>query len=140
MELAIHHVAMAVDGDERCFDHQCRINQSARRQAKAILTAAADKLKACTSFHELHALLVESLSPVWGLGELYIYDAALRLGAFLRHAPRFVYLHAGTRAGAKALGLDSKREYLEKRELPPSLRKLSADEIESFLCIYRDRF
>jgi hypothetical protein len=46
-------------------------------------------------------------------------------GAFLDLSPEFVYLHCGTRDGARALGL---------------LRCLSADDLESFLCTFKDRF
>jgi hypothetical protein len=43
-----------------------------------------------------------------------------------------VYLHAGTREGARALNLSGKT--IDVREL----RKLSAEEIEDCLCIYKD--
>jgi len=139
--LAIHHVAMAVDGDDRCFDHQFHIVQPARRRAKTVLTQSEARILACRSFHELHSLFLELLSPIKGLGEMYIYDASLRMGAYLRLTPDFVYLHRGTRWGAQALGIDVRRRrpYLEKKELPEALRTLSADNLESFLCIYWDQ-
>jgi hypothetical protein len=138
MGLAIHHVAMAVDGDGRCFDHQFHIVQPARRRAKTVLHQAESKILTCRSFHELHSLFLELLSPIKGLGEMYIYDAALRMGAYVKLSPDFVYLHRGTRWGARALGIDVSRgrPYVEKKELPEALRKLSADNLESFLCIY----
>ena len=102
-----------------------------------ILTKATSRLTACKSFHELHTVIGELLSPISGLGELYIYDTAVRIGAYLGLAPEFVYLHAGTRKGARALGLGRGRAYLEIRELPGPLQALSADEAESFLCIFR---
>ncbi len=113
--LAIHHVAMAVDGDDRCFDHQFHIVQPARRRAKTVLTQSEARILACRSFHELHSLFLELLSPIKGLGEMYIYDASLRMGAYLRLTPDFVYLHRGTRWGAQALGIDVRRRrpYLE---------------------------
>ncbi len=139
-DLAIHHVAMATDDEDVCFDHQRRIIPSARRQAKVVLTASKSRLKACESFHELYELLNEILDPVPGVGALYIYDAALRMGAYLRLAPKRVYLHAGTRDGARALGLAYESEFLELHQLPVELRGLTADQAESFLCIYKDCF
>jgi hypothetical protein len=138
MGLAIHHVAMAIDGDDRCFDHQFHIVQPARRRAKIVLHQAERRILSCRSFHELHSLFLELLSPIKGLGEMYIYDASLRMGAYVKMSPDFVYLHRGTRWGARALGIDVSRgrPYLEKKELPEPLRKLSADNLESFLCIY----
>ncbi|MEK7411500.1 MAG: hypothetical protein AAB327_09000, partial [Actinomycetota bacterium] len=37
------------------------------------------------------------------LGPLYVYDTALRIGAKKGQMPKVVYLHAGTREGAKKL-------------------------------------
>jgi hypothetical protein len=137
LELAIHHAATATDGDGRCFNHQFRIRRVARPHARAVLAEVSRQLRACRSFHELHTLIGQLLAPVAGLGELYVYDAALRIGAYLKLVPDFVYLHAGTREGAGVLGLGSGRAYLEMQELPPALQTLSADEVESFLCIYK---
>jgi hypothetical protein len=137
IRLVIHHVAMARDENGRCFEHQFRILRTARPKAEGILTAAIPSIRACPSFEALHAQLAALLAPVRGLGPLYIYDASLRLGAFLKLAPKFVYLHAGTRVGARALGLGKRRAYLEKRELPEALQVLTPDELESFLCIYK---
>lgn len=140
IDIVIEHIATATDGDGRCFDHQFRILRAARPKARAILTRSAEKLRDCSSFHQLHSLLDELLSPIFGLGSLYVYDSALRLGAFLGLTPKFVYLHAGTRKGARVLGLGAGREYLETRELPAPLQILTADQIESFLCTYRALF
>jgi hypothetical protein len=137
--LAIHHVAMAIDGNDRCFDHQFHITQPARRKAKQVLTLLEKPMKACETFDELHTLFLRHLSPIRGLGEMYIYDAALRMGAHLKLAPDFVYLHRGTRVGAKALGITVNRSHIEKSAFPKALRALSADEIETFLCIYRNQ-
>ena len=135
-ELAISHAARAQDEDGRCFDHQRRIIQPARRSAEIILATAMNRLRRCTTFHALHIALSELLLPVPGLGPLYVYDTAVRLGAYLHLSPKYVYLHAGTLIGAKALGLEVHQPYLQKQDLPDALRSLTADEIESFLCIY----
>ena len=140
MELAIHHVAFATDDEDVCFEHQYRIIRPARRRAEAILIEAAARLEECRSFHELHTLLTDRLMPVPGLGEMYIYDAAVRMGAFLNLSPTLVYLHCGTRDGARALGMDVKRPFLEIRNLPKELRGISAGDLESFLCIFKNRF
>jgi hypothetical protein len=140
LDLAIHHVAMATDENDKCFDHQRRITLRARRSAEKILIKGRERLKSCKTFDQLHALFEELLGPIEGIGILYIYDAALRMGAYLHLSPKRVYLHAGTRDGAKALGLDHRRKYLDRAELPPELRALGADQVESFLCIYKDRF
>jgi hypothetical protein len=102
--------------------------------------ATARELKACKRFDELHALIERTIHSIVGLRELYTYDTALRIGAFLGLAPEFVYLHRGTRVGARALGLNAKLPYLTVDQLPVELRTLSPAEVEDFLCIYKDYF
>jgi len=102
--------------------------------------AIAEELNACRRFDELHSLIERTIHSIGGLRELYTYDMALRIGAFLVLAPEFVYLHRGTRAGARTLGLNAKLPYLTIDSLPAELRTLSPAEVEDFLCIYRDYF
>jgi hypothetical protein len=61
---------------------------------------------------------------VTGIGELYVYDTALRIGAKLGVFPEKVYLHAGTRIGVRNLGLDARRTALRMASLPRALRRL----------------
>jgi hypothetical protein len=73
------------------------------------------------------------------VGELMVYDTALRIGAFLKLEPVSVYLHAGTKTGAKALGLTvSGKKNINVTDLPKEFRKLKPHEIEDCLCIYKD--
>lgn len=137
LDLAIHHAALAVDDQGRCFDHQFRIRRPARREAKQVLLAARKTIKASRSFEELHRQLNELLSPIRGIGEMYVYDAAVRLGAFLHLRPDCVYLHAGTREGARNLGLNVSKPYLELKDLPKELRGMTADDVETFLCVFK---
>jgi hypothetical protein len=137
LALAIHHAALAIDSRGKRFDHQRRIALAPLRRAKAILEQVSARLKACASFHTLHSLLLELLGNVRGLGELYFYDTALRLGATFGHAPAFIYLHRGTRAGAQALGFNGTAPYIELYRLPKPLRTLQSHEAEDFLCIYK---
>ena len=70
-----------------------------------------------------------------GIGELAVYDIACRIGAFLGFRPDRVYLHAGTREGARALGL--RGASVRKIDLPGAFGCLSPAEIEDCLCIYK---
>src|SRR5262249_52591920 len=138
-ELAIHHAAFATNDRNKRFGHQCRITRAALAKSAALIRAASTKLRACASFEELHDFLKAMVGTVAGIGELYVYDTALRLGAYLGHTPTRVYLHAGTRSGARALGLDVSRHAIPLDEFPSALRSLSASELEDFLCIYKAR-
>jgi len=72
-----------------------------------------------------------------GLGELYAYDTALRIGSFIGTFPETVYLHAGARVGAKALGVDTKVKSVELRSLPKPFHSLEPHQAEDVLCIYK---
>jgi hypothetical protein len=93
----------------------------------------------CESFHDL-LLYCQRVAQV-GIGPVTQYDVAQRIGAFLGLEPEYVYLHAGVKQGAEALGISTKgKGHLTKSELPLALRPLTADECEDFLCVYRALF
>lgn len=124
--------------DGKRHNHQRRIPSAALRKLKARLLKR--DLSRCTTFEQLHETIREAAEDVSGIGELTIYDTALRIGARLGVEPDFVYLHAGTRAGARALGLPTRSAFLQMEQLPTPLRRLSAREVEDCLCIYEEHF
>lgn len=98
-------------------------------------------------FKSLYAMVKRSSNA--GVGELAIYDTALRLGFYWRRLPTEVYLHMGTRKGAKrmarfladeALAKACRHATLKLELLPVSLQTLEAWEAEDFLCIFKHRF
>jgi len=136
LDEAIEKAANAEGQDGKKYDHQWRIPApTLDRAAKALLTVAA-QISNCTSFESLIELVEATAGRIEGFGELAIYDATLRIGARLGVEPKYVYLHRGTRKGAKALGLASHRKYLEVTELPGEFARLKPREIEDCLCIY----
>ena len=139
LEAAITDAGLAqwFDGDRyKRYSHQRRIPRAALETATKRLHRAA--LGDARSFDDLITRVANAVRPIRGLGELYIYDTALRLGGHLRLVPREVYLHAGTRRGAQALGLDPRSDSLLPNQLPPVLRRLRPHKIEDLLCIYKD--
>src|SRR6266498_1169290 len=97
-------------------------------------------LRQAGSFDELFELIAATIGQIRRIGPLAVYDTALRIGARFGLQPAKVYLHAGTRMGAKGLGLDSTADAIEMGELPAELRTLTAREVEDALCIYKDEF
>jgi hypothetical protein len=86
----------------------------------------------------LFILINGLLQSVKGIGELYIYDTSLHIGANLGHSPEKVYLHSGTRKGARRL--DYKNKYvIEMDGLPEEFQHLEPFEVEVNLCIYKDK-
>jgi len=138
LEAAVSTAARAVDEQGRRFAHQRRIKLDAIQEAQREMLEACSELSSCRTFHELWNLLSGILLPVAGIGELYIYDTAFRIGAHLNLLPDRVYLHAGVRKGAIGLGIPPQsNQWLLMRELPPALRGLPPHEVEDILCIYK---
>lgn len=97
-----------------------------------------EQIHTCKDFAELHKIVGKEIGHVYRNAVLYVYDTAWKVGAKLDLEPEAVYLHAGTLKGAKALGLNVKRDFIELRELPVPLQRLRPIHIENFLCIYKD--
>jgi hypothetical protein len=113
------------------------MSDEALAEAAARLQAIEVEIAAASDFAALHGLVEAAIANISGIGELAVYDIAHRVGAYRGLHPEEIYLHAGTREGAKALGLPANRESLPITSLPAGLRSLSAEEAEDLLCIYR---
>ena len=137
---AIDIAARAINRHGRRYSHQYRIRRQAIAEAKAALMAAQHELARARSFDAVHDIVTQQLREVDGVGELYRYDTSFRIGVYLGVFPTRVYLHAGTRAGARALGLDCSKPALEMSELPVPLHRRKPHEVEDILCIFKDRF
>lgn len=136
LDEAIERAARAeVEGGKK-HDHQWRIPEAVLARAGKELLAKRAQISKCTDFNSLIELVETTAGSIRGFGELATYDTAVRIGARLRMEPEFVYLHRGTRKGAKALGLTSRGKYLKVGELSAEFTKLKPHEIEDCLCIY----
>jgi hypothetical protein len=129
--------------------HQDRIPKSVLQAAERRLQKAADILASAESFEDLHTEIERiirgpkidgrRIGGIRRIGRLTVYDIAHRIGAFLRKPPKLVYLHRGTRDGARHLGLTGKTlDPRELREPFPAFARLTPAEIEDCLCIYKD--
>jgi hypothetical protein len=137
LQIAIDRAARAHDKRNKRFDHQRLIRRTSIARAPAAFRAAASTFQACKTFDELHDLVQRISRGVGWLGELYVYDTALRIGAYLELSPTEVYLHRGTRDGARNLGLNVSRQTIPMDEFAEELKVLTPDELENFLCIYK---
>lgn len=83
-------------------------------------------------------------TKVIGFGDLSIYDASVRISAYLGLVPDKVYLHAGTKEGAKYLE-DKKllpegasdKIMLPMDDFPEPIQKLNPLQVENFLCSFK---
>lgn len=136
---AIRFAGLAVNREGKRFMHQRRLSETSLHAAYNSLLRNESKIKRCKDFDELHSLLERRLlHRTKGIGELYIYDTAFRIGANLGILPTKVYLHRGTREGARALGYVGRLPWIEVSDLPYELRRRKPYEIEDFLCIKKN--
>lgn len=133
---AITCAALAKCKHGKC-SHQWRIPRKTLEDSARQLLAAQSKITKVKDFEELHQVVKSLIKPIKGIGDLTIYDTALRIGAWLKIEPGKVYLHAGTRVGAKRLGLDVSHDSIEVAAFPRAFHKLKPREIEDALCHYR---
>ncbi|WP_342619296.1 hypothetical protein [Rhodoferax sp. GW822-FHT02A01] len=139
-EKALEFAALAKDSRGNRFSHQRRLTRESLQQGKQAIMSMLGAFQKANSFEEVLQIVRGVTSKVHGLGELYAYDTALRISAKTGHEPKHVYLHAGTRVGAKRLGIPTNRDYVPMTELPEALLLLKAHEVESFLCLYKNHF
>lgn len=140
LEKAIELAALAKDSQGKRFSHQRRLTRESLQQGKQAIGSRLSQFQNAESFEDILKIVRCVTSKVHGLGELYAYDTALRISAKTGHEPEFVYLHAGTRIGAKRLGVSRSQDYLHMTKLPEALQQLKPREVESFLCIYKNNF
>jgi len=106
-------------------------------EAKIHLLEAVEELRKSRNFEELIKVVERKIGGIKGIGALTVYDTAHRIGAYLGVEPERVYLHAGTREGAKVLGLQWRERTIDLEELPKPLQQLRPYEVEDLLCLYR---
>ena len=121
--------------------HQRRIGRAKLAKAAIYFGRMAEEYASATNFEQVYAITKSVSTPKeLRIGELARYDFSTRVSAFLNLKPESVYLHAGTRTGARNLGYLHENE-IQKTELiqkHPELETLSPDDIENLLCIFKD--
>ena len=135
---AIKYAALATNKLKKRNPHQYRLKHSDLQDFSELLLLLEVQIAKTKTFDEL--FLIISKTSIKGIGELAKYDTATRIAAFLKLTPEKIYLHAGTKKGAK--NLLNKRittKTISKNELPNIFHSLSCAEIEDVLCIYKNR-
>lgn len=133
---AIRRAALCERKDGKRHHHQRRIPRALLEHVEAKLQAIRPKLSNAADFAALHRLVDEEIGSIKGIGALTIYDIAHRIGAYFRKAPKLVYVHAGVRVGARALGI--RGDSFDPKILPKPFARLKPSEIEDCLCIYKN--
>lgn len=139
LAMTVEAAALATDSGGKRDPHQRRRSRDTLSAARGALLSGLEELRRCRDFHQLLETVDRLVQNIPDLGELYSYDTALHIGAKQGLMPERVYLHAGTREGARALGLPYREQAIELWQLPTELRRLAPHEIEDFLCIFKSR-
>lgn len=137
LQEAVEAAALSKTPGGKRHPHQRRIPGEVLQQAAKSLLADLPELRKCKSFEELIDVIDTKIRRIRGIGELAVYDIALRIGAHLGLYPHRVFVHAGTTKGLRALGLDYRRESIVLSELPEPFHRLQPHEAEDCLCIYK---
>lgn len=116
---AIRRGARACTADGGKHPHQWRIPSVRLRAFGAQLARREQALSEAGSFDELHEAVRAVGGPIRGIGELAVYDTAIRIGAWLGLDPERVYLHRGSREGGG--GRRGRPSTLHRRRLRTTL-------------------
>ncbi|WP_194915339.1 hypothetical protein [Catenulispora rubra] len=135
---AIDAAALCKQPDGKRQSHQRRIPRLTLEESRQRLREMLPALRTVRSFGELYDIVGSTIRDIPGIGELTVYDTAVCIGWHLDIHPTEVYLHRGTRAGAKELDFNGSQQTVRVDELPAGLRILTPGEIEDVLCIYKD--
>ena len=137
LRAAVNMAALCTTKDATKHPHQWRLRNQVLNEASSILSGSLPEIRRCKEFDALMKLVEEKLMHLHGLGELTKYDIAHRVGNYFDLQPAKVYLHRGTRDGAKALGFDKRLASIDVSMLPRAFLRLKPYEIEDCLCIYK---
>lgn len=104
-----------------------------------------NQIKNASCFDDIFNVIEECRSPQFG--QLSIYDAAVRIGAFLNIEPEHVYIHTGVKAGVTVLeerGYTrvqlSNRRFAPLNEFPQEMHKMKPIAVENMACERKDEF
>jgi hypothetical protein len=135
---AVEFAGLAKRADGKRHSHQRRLKQKVLDKCERRLQQVSKELAQSQSFAELHNVIKGRIGEIVGVGVLTVYDMANNIGANLGLEPEEVYLHAGTRKGAKLVGLGLRQHKLPRNVFPKELQRLKPREIEDCLCSYAD--
>jgi hypothetical protein len=133
---AIRKAALCELPSGKRHPHQRRIPRTLLEDAEGRLQGISRKLSNAADFAALHRLIEKEIGGIKGVGALTVYDIAHRIGAHFKRWPERVYLHAGTRTGARVFNISG--DPFDPKTLPKAFLRLAPSEIEDCLCIYKD--
>jgi len=138
---AIIIAAYSHDKYGKKHSHQRRLENDILSDFGEILVSIENKINDISDFDSLISIIDKH--KINGVGEMLVYDVALRIGHYKRIYPEKIYLHRGTRVGVEnLLGRKVYQNTILKEQLPEPFKScdLTASQLEDFFCIYEDIF
>lgn len=137
---AIHFAAYSKNIHDKKHPHQHRLKMKNLQSFEKKILAVQKQIATTKDFDTLYSIIEECRTD--GIGDLAIYDTAIRIGAYLGLTPGKIYLHAGTKIGAAKLIKKVNTSTINKTDLPDPFKNsdLSCYELEDMLCIFKDKF
>lgn len=136
LKTCIEKATKSLDKDGKKLPHQHRLGIDTLAEMAEKLVELENDISLMIDFDKLYNLIKDK--KIKGFGLLAIYDTALRIGYYLGIFPTYVYIHAGTKKGAKNLLEISRKKTIILKDLPAELQILSHYHIEHLLCLYKD--
>lgn len=122
-----------------------KIDSHQRRIGKVLLTKASNELmmkinliRKCKTFADIFEITESVKKAIYGLGDLWSYDTALRIGFNMDIYPKDVYVQAGVRKGVTKIFTQKriKGRCFPLSIFPSEIQKLKPHEVENFLCVW----
>jgi hypothetical protein len=134
----IDNAAIGIDPDGLMNNHQHRIGYAICEEGARELAKYEVEIRKVKSFEEIFEITERVKDKIFGLGNLWSYDTALRIGFAKKVYPKEVYVQSGVKKGVRKImkgHLPSDRS-LPLRMFPEALQKMKPYQLETFLCIY----
>jgi hypothetical protein len=109
---AVVRATLALTAADRRHPHQYRFQLRTLEASRDALARRELQVASARTFAELHDLIEDATQQIRGVGPLYVYDVATRIGAKRELWPEEIYLHAGTRKEQRGLAATARGRYL----------------------------
>lgn len=140
LKKVIQIACLSTEENGKRHRHQNRISKTNLFEFHDNVRKQISKIRNVNDFDELIMIIRDQ--RIVGIGELAIYDVAHRIGLFLNILPGKVYLHCGTRKGAKLILGKISTKTVFKSDLPEPLKSsdLECWELEDLFCLRKKVF
>jgi hypothetical protein len=119
--------------------HQKRIPNSILNRFTLKLLRKKKEIQLVSNFKSLYLLIDHN--KISGIGDLTVYDTALRIGFYLKVYPTKLFVQAGSKIGyMRLVNVSHVSNPVDNGCIPECLRKVKKYHLENFLCIYKECF